>query len=209
MAEHPLLFIGYRAEDPNVKNVLHDVYRMTRPTLAIIPNIYILEWDNTLTGTSYPPRDRVLTVGDDQNIRVKSITASSFEWVFKAFGSGGDLQKVDVKLLRALMACTVGLVRSDFPKKHVEVDFQTLEHAVETNESFAKLFGVTPIGDPSQVNANYPYTLTGVAEKLGHTYWVPANQLIEQIEAATAINIKSSDNAFHILGLLPVSWTPC
>lgn len=196
--EHPLLFIGYRAEDPNIKAILYDVDRMVRANFQLVPNIYILEWDPNLSETSYPARDRVLSVATDTNIRVKSITASSFEWVFRAFGQAGNLENINTKLLRALMARAVELVRSNIPKKHVEIDFKTLDHAVKTGESFAKLFGVTAITDPSQVNLNYRYTLTQVAEELGFTYWSKAQDLIQILKDQTGFDMKASDNKYHI-----------
>lgn len=196
--EHPLVFVGYRAEDPNIKSVLADVHHMVGAGPGLIPNIYILEWDPTLTAASYPARDKVLTVGEDVNIRIKSISADSFEWVFKAFGTQGDLEKVNTKLLRSLMARAVDLVRSDIPKKHVEIDFKTLEHAVNSGENFAKLFGVTTLSDPSQVNLNYKYTLTQVANELGYDYWSPANDLINRVKADTGFDLKASDNLYHI-----------
>lgn len=196
--EHPLVFVGYRAEDPNIKGVLADVHHMVGAGPGLIPNIYILEWDPGLTAASYPARDKVLSVGNDVNIRIKSISANSFEWVFKAFGTQGDLEKVNTKLLRSLMARAVELVRSDIPKKHVEIDFKTLEHAVNTGENFAKLFGVTTLSDPSQVNLNYKYTLTQVANELGYDYWSPANDLIGRVRADTGFDLKASDNVYHI-----------
>lgn len=196
--EHPLIFVGYRAEDPNIKAVLYDIHRMIKDDFEIVPNMYILEWDPDLTDDSYPPRDKVLSVGEDINIRIKSITASSFEWVFKAFGVAGSLDRVNTKLLRALMARSFDLIRTDAPKKSAEIDFQTLEHALESGETFAKLFGVTAISDPSQVNLNYPYTLTGVAEQLGYGYWSKAQDLINTVERTHGFAMKESDNAYHI-----------
>lgn len=196
--EHPLLFIGYRAEDPNIKTILYDVDRMVRANFQLIPNIYILEWDPNLTEISYPARDKVLSVDTDTNIRVKSITASSFEWVFRAFGQAGNLEKINTKLLRALMARSVELVRSNIPKKHVEIDFKTLDHAVSTGENFAKLFGVTSIADPSQVNLNYRYTITQVAEELGFTHWSKAIDLIRKLKEQSGFDMKASDNKYHI-----------
>lgn len=196
--EHPLVFVGYRADDPNIKSVLADVHHMVGAGPGLIPNIYVLEWDPALTAASYPARDKVLSVGNDVNIRIKSISANSFEWVFKAFGTHGDLEKVNTKLLRSLMARAVDLVRSDIPKKHLEIDFKTLEHAVNTGENFAKLFGVTTLSDPSQVNLNYKYTLTQVANELGFDYWNRANDLISKVKADTGFDLKASDNAYHI-----------
>lgn len=197
--EHPLVFIGYRADDPNIKAILHDVYRMVRASTAdTVPNIYILQWDPTLTDASYPAREYVISAAPDVNIRIKSISANSFEWVFKAFGQAGNLEKINTKLLRALMARSIELIRSDIPKKHVEVNFQQLEHAVESGENFAKIFGVTSLADPSKVNLDYKYAISGVAQKLGFTYWHPVRKIIEGIAIDTGFDITATDNKYHI-----------
>lgn len=196
--EHPLIFIGYRAEDPNIKSILYDVDRMVRAEFQLVPNIYILEWNDKLDEKSYPARDKVISVATDVNIRIKSISASSFEWVFNAFGQAGNLEKINTKLLRALMARSVELVRSDIPKKHVEIDFKQLEHAVESGEAFAKLFGVTAISNPSQVNIDYKYALTGVAQQLGYKTWHKADDLISILRSQSGFDMKATDNKYHI-----------
>ncbi|MFZ6648145.1 SIR2 family protein [Undibacterium sp. TJN25] len=196
-AEHPLLFVGYSAQDPNIKNVLYDISRMFRPSLALSPNIYILEWDDTLTPDSMPPRERVLLVGDEVEVRIKSISAKSFEWVFKAFGSHGNLEKVNLKALRSLMARTVNLVRRDIPSRNVEVNYQTLEHAIESSETFGNLLGVTLLDSPSNMNANYPYTPTMLADKLGLRGFNDVNKLIAVITEHAGVDIRSFDNTYH------------
>jgi len=196
-AEHPLLFIGYGAQDPNIKNVLYDISRMFRPEMTLSPNIWILEWDPSQDSASYPPRERVLEVGNGVNVRIKSITASSFEWVYKAFGSNGSLSKVDLKALRSLMARTVNLIRSDIPTKNVEVNYQTLEHAVESGEAFATLFGITSLDSPENVNARYPYTPQMLGEKLGFTSWNGVNKLIAVITENHGFDIRTTDNPYH------------
>lgn len=196
--EHPLVFIGYSAEDPNIKAILYDVDRMVRAKFQLVPNIYILEWNDQLNENSYPARDKVISVATDVNIRIKSITASSFEWVYKAFGQAGNLERVNTKLLRALMARSVELIRSDIPKKHIEIDFQQLQHSVESGENFAKLFGVTTISNPSQVNLDYKYALTGVAQQLGFRTWHKAYDLISALRSQTGFDMKAKDNKYHI-----------
>jgi hypothetical protein len=96
------------------------------------------------------------------------------------------------------MARSFRLIRSDIPKKHVEIDFQQLEHAVESGETFAKLFGVTSISDPSQVNIDYKYALTGVAQQLGFGTWHKADDLIAVLRDQTGFNMKATDNKYHI-----------
>ncbi|MEQ4617829.1 MAG: SIR2 family protein [Corticimicrobacter sp.] len=197
--EHPLIFIGYRADDPNIKAILYDVHRMVRSaTTDLIPNIYILQWDESIAEASYPARERVISVAPDINIRIKSISAASFDWVFQAFGQAGDLEKINTKLLRALMARSVELIRSDIPKKNIEINFEQLEHAVESGESFAKLFGVTSLADPSKVNLDYKYAATGVGQKLGYDTWHEVRKIINHIKDETGFDITSTDNKYHI-----------
>lgn len=197
--EHPLVFVGYRADDPNIKAILYDVFRMARATTtSIVPNIYLLQWDEAINDLSYPAREHVISVAQDISIRIKSISANSFEWVFKAFGQAGNLEKINTKLLRALMARSVELIRSDIPKRHVEINFEQLEHAVESGESFAKLFGVTSLADPSKVNLDYKYAATGVGQQLGYETWHEVRKIIKRIKEDTGFDITATDNKYHI-----------
>ncbi|MGN4155927.1 SIR2 family protein, partial [Burkholderia gladioli] len=176
-----------------------DVHRMVRATMTdVVPNIYLLQWDESINELSSPAREYVLSVAPDVNIRIKSITASSFEWVFKAFGQAGNLEKINTKLLRALMARSVELIRSDIPKRHVEINFEQLEHAVESGESFAKLFGVTSLADPSKVNLDYKYAATGVGQLLGYGTWHAVRRIINTIKDEKGFDITATDNKYHI-----------
>ena len=197
--EHPLIFIGYRADDPNIKAILFDVYQMVQAsTLEVVPNIYILQWDSSITEASNPAREYIISLAPDINIRIKSITANSFEWIFKAFGQSGNLEKINTKLLRALMARSVELIRSDIPKRHMEINFEQLEHAVESGENFAKLLGVTSLSDPSKVNIDYKYTISGVAQTLGYDSWHGVRKLITSIKDTKGVDITATDNKYHI-----------
>ncbi|MEC3890234.1 hypothetical protein [Xanthomonas campestris] len=80
----------------------------------------------------------------------------------------------------------------------VQVDFATLEQAAASDDSLPKLLGITGLGDPDMFNATYPYSLTAVAEKLGYNTWHSADQLHDKIVRETGINVKSTDNQYHI-----------
>jgi hypothetical protein len=197
-AEHPLLFIGYKAEDPNIKNILSDIDEIISSKNELIPNIYILEWKSEVSEKEYPVRERVISIDGSKSIRVKSITASSFDWVFKAFGSNDVIEKVNTKLLRALLARTYELVRHDIPKKNIQIDYSSLEHTLNTNEELAKILGITTINNPTSFNATYPYTLTKVSKQIGDTNWHTAHFYIEKIRREKGVDIKASDNRYHI-----------
>lgn len=197
-AEHPLLFIGYSATDQNIKNILYDMSRMFTSTSALMPNIYILQWDKTITATSIPTKEYVLEVGDDINVRIKSISANDFEWVFDAFSVGGTMEKVNLKALRALANRMHNLIRTDIPTKNVQVNYEALEHAISNEEVFGKLFGVTNLGDPAAANANHPYTATQLAEQVGVSHWSHANQLMDQLKVDAGFDMKAFDNVYHV-----------
>ena len=73
-----------------------------------------------------------------------------------------------------------------------------LEHAVETGENFANLFGVTSVGDSSKINLTHKYVISEVYKMLGLPSWKRVNDLIKKIEDDTGINIKSYDNKYHV-----------
>ncbi len=197
-AEHPLLFVGYSASDPNIKAIISDIDEILSAGGDLIPNIYLLQWDPNAETIDSPPKETLIPVGENRSVRVKNITASSFEWVFDAFVSDGAIDKVNPKILRALMARTYKLVRHDIPKKTIEVDYDTLERAAQEEAGLAKIYGITTLNDPSAVNANFPYSITQVAEKIGYDHWYPVNEMMNSIEDDTGINIKQSDNRYHV-----------
>ena len=197
-AEHPLLFIGYSAEDPNIKSILSDIDEIISSNNELIPNIYILEWKSKISNSEYPLREKVISIDGYRSVRIKSISSASFNWIFEAFGINGGIDKVNPKLLRGLLARTYELVRHDIPNKSVEVDYQTLEHAINTDGELAKIYGITTLNDPKMFNATYPYSLTQVGNKLGYSSWHFANKLIEQITNEKGVDIKESDNKYHI-----------
>jgi len=197
-AEHPLVFLGYSAEDPNIRSILSDIDEILSPNNELIPNIYLVERDIDVLQKSSYPREKLITIDHERSVRVKSLIANDFTWIYKAFGSSDEIQSVNPKILRALLARTYELVRHDIPKRTIEVNYQTLEHAVSEDGELARLYGITTLDNPSSVNVMYPYSLTLVGQELGFNSWHQANQLIAKIENEKGFNIKESDNKYHI-----------
>ncbi len=197
-AEHPLVILGYSAQDPNVRAILSDIDEILAPENELIPNIYLVEWDVNAETTGKHALERLVPIDHERSVRVKSIRANSFEWIYETLSSNEAIGQINPKLLRSVLARTYKLVRHDIPKKTIEVDFQILEHAVSSDEQFAKLYGITTLDDPSAINAAYPYSLSNVASELGYGYWHYANELIKVIEAEHGDNLKNSDNKYHV-----------
>ena len=170
-AEHPLFFFGYSAEDPNIRAILADIDEILSPDGQLIPNIYLVEWNPQSERLTSFPSEKLIAIDADRSVRVKNIVSSGFQWVFDSLGSNEALPSVSPKILRALMARTYSLVRHDIPKRTVEVDYDTLQHAVSSEQELAKLYGITTLDDPSAVNAMYPFSLSHVGHELGYASW--------------------------------------
>jgi hypothetical protein len=198
LLEHPVLIVGYSAHDPNVLAILRDIDEILACPGSLVSNIFYVIYDENLTETSSPPSDILLDLGNGNSMRINAIYAKDFSWVYQAFEANSSLENVNPKLLRALMARTYDLVRHDIPRMGVQVDFATLEQAVASDGSLPKLLGITGLNDPDMFNATYPYNLTAVAKKLGHNTWHYADQLHDRIVREKKINIKQSDNQYHI-----------
>lgn len=196
-AEHPLVFIGYSGNDKNIQRILADIDEIIATDGNLIPNIYFLEFNPHLTEAATPPREKVIIV-NEKEIRIKYIEANNYAWVYEAFGINKAWDNVHPKLLRALLARTFKLVRSDIPRRSVEVDFEIIEKVVSDEQELPKLYGVSMLDDPSHLNIKYCYSLTQVGNNLGFSNWYGAEQLIKRIEQDKGINIKESDNNYHV-----------
>ncbi len=199
-SEHPLLFVGYSATNSNIRAILSDIDEiLLSETDGVIPNVYILEW-NKAAGAKAPAQERLIEIEGAKSVRVKAIEADDFKWVFDAFSCGQPLNSISPKVLRTLLHRSYDLVRHDIPRQRVDADFQMLEHAVQSGADFAKLFGITTVSDPSASNANYPHTITMLAEHLfgPDTNWNQVNVMISKLKKEHGVDIKTSDNRYHI-----------
>lgn len=196
-AEHPLIFIGYSAEDANIRAILSDIDEILSEDGRLIPNIYILEWTDKELTAEYPRRERLIPVSEHKGVIIKSIVANDFSWVYTAFSSHEALSNVNPRLLRSLLARTYELVRSDIPRNPIQVDYRVLANVTEEDGELAKLYGISDTSDGLSFNINYPYTLTTIGQSLGYKFWHKCAQFIKIIEDETGVDIKSFDNKYH------------
>lgn len=196
-AEHPLVFIGYRAEDPNIKAILADIDEILSEDGKLIPNIYILEWENRDLSEEYPRRERLIPVSDHRSVIIKSVVANDFSWVYSAFGANEALKNVNPRLLRALLARTYQLVRSDIPRNPIQVDYKVLANVTEADGELAKLYGIADGADGLAFNLNFPYTLTTLGQAMGYQAWHACDRLLRTIAETTGIDLKRFDNKYH------------
>lgn len=196
--EHPVLILGYSAQDENVLSILRDIDEILSSDGEVVQNIYYVIYDPELNEEVSPPTEILLDLGGGSSMRVNAVYTRNYEWVYNAFSASEGLENVNPKILRALMSRTYDLVRHDIPKATIKVDYTTLEQVVKHDGELPKLLGITAVSDPEQFNAAYPYTLTAVGKKLGFSGWHKANRLLYLVCERTGEDIKQSDNQYHI-----------
>jgi hypothetical protein len=196
--EHPLFFFGYSANDKNIKKILSDIAEIIDSKDELIPNIFLVRWIRDAASHKFGQSEELIDVGRKNRIRVCLIETSDFEWIFRVLEENRPINNVSPKLLRALMARSYQLVRSDVPRTPVALDFEMLERAVDNAEELPRLLGLAGINDAAALNASHPYILSQVAQELGWKTWHPAKKVLDSIRDQTEIDVQASDNPYHI-----------
>lgn len=140
-----------------------------------------------------PPEHTILSM-DGREFRINAIYSKEFQWIFEALKSRSALTSVNLKLVRALAARTMRLVRHDIPSGSVQVDYDVLERVAGADEELPKLLGILSVSNPNQ---SHPLNFTQVASRLGFKHWIRANELIRKIKAEKGVDLRSSDNMYH------------
>ncbi|NOD95485.1 SIR2 family protein [Ruegeria sp. HKCCD4884] len=195
--EHPLLIAGYSASDPNVRALLSDIDEALALPGSLIENIYFVEYDPDAVTKSSLPTEKLIQIEEKRSVRVKLIVTSDFQWVFEAFKSPDTINAVPASMMRAILARSYELVRTDAPRNTLEVDYDFLERKLDNPTEFAKLFGITTVSDASILSAKYRFSSTELGKALGGKSWHIAVKLIDQVKAETGFDMKAGDNKYH------------
>ena len=196
-AEHPLFFFGYSCSDPNIISILSDIDEILAPEGELIPNIYMLIWDKDFNEQKNYPKEQMITIGGNKSIRIKVIYANEFDWIYEAIGEYSPEINIDPKLLRTLLSKVYKLVSSDIPKKELEYNFDLLNSIAEGDEELPKLFGISSLTDAQSFHANFKYTISEVAQKLGFSSWNYADKLMKEVKNKKDVDLKATDNIYH------------
>lgn len=197
-AEHPLFFFGYSVTDSNIKGILSDIDEILAPNGELIPNIYMVCFDLEAEHKRDLPTEQLVTIDATRSVRLKVIYASDFKWIFDALSSCTPEITVNPRLIRSLLARTYQLANSNLPKQELPFNFQMLQDIEENSELLPTLFGITHLNDAQALNANFDSTLTDVAKALGGSNWNHAEHLLNRIWEEKEVNIKGTDNKYHI-----------
>lgn len=197
--EHPVLIVGYSVGDDNVRQILADVDQVLSPSDGLVDNMFFLKRESMKDLSEmdiYDTRRKFDTV-NGKNVVMNHIMSEDFEWVYSAFGSGGSLD-VDLQLLRSVMSHTYDIVATRAPREEIKINYSNLRVAANSEDAMGTILGISMMDDPPDINILYRYRATEVSEQLGYDTWHYAVQLIEEIEEATGVDIRDTDNQYHI-----------
>ncbi|WP_430966771.1 SIR2 family protein [Spongiimicrobium sp. 2-473A-2-J] len=196
--EHPVIIMGYSATDPNVQAILSDIDEILASKNKLVNNIYLVTYQPEIDPDENFAKEKLIRLEGGKSIRVKNIVANKYEWIFNSLVNENAVERVNPKLLRALLARTYELVRKDIPSRKIDIDYDILEHALSIDGEIKSIFGITRVSESTGVNIQYPFSLTRVAKELGYDYWSHADVLIKKIKEDKGVDIKTSDNKYHI-----------
>lgn len=191
-AEHPVFIFGYSVTDTNVRSIVRDMAEILETGDGYIPNIVHVVWDPETDGKGKPDVSAISVDGNE--FRIRAIYTADFRWIFEALKAKAALSSVNPKLIRALAARTLKLVRTDIPTGSVEVNYEILEKVATEKDELPNLLGITLSNNP---NHSHPFTITQVAKKIGVKGWWDVNKLINEIKDEKDIDLRSTDNAYH------------
>lgn len=209
--EHPVFFFGYSITDKNIKSILADISEIvSEDSDQIVDNIWFVEWQKeSFDGGFAPPTDKTVDLGDGKSIRINYILLNNFQKVYESLYQPS---LVELSELRDLQENIYNIVKSK-TISNLEVDMVSIQamNTVEKLEEFiginskiqedskhSTFLGLATITDPEQFLSRFPLRLSEVAEKLGYGYWYHANVLIKKVEEKHHIDLKASNNNYHV-----------
>lgn len=133
--EHPVIFLGYSLQDPDVTSILVSFARvLTKDNLRRLEgNLILIEWD---PDQQEPELTRGIVSSDGFSVPVKVVRLSSFKALFDMLGRLEH--KFSAAVLRRLKSRVYELVQSNQPSDRLYVD--NIENAPQ--EAFDVVIGV-------------------------------------------------------------------
>lgn len=112
-AEHPVFIFGYGLGDDNIKSIMRDIGELVADESGLIRNVYQVVWRRDDLEES--PPDQALFALDGKEFRTRAIHTKDLKWIFSALKSQSALTSINPKLVRALAARMMKLIRHDIP----------------------------------------------------------------------------------------------
>ncbi|OIM23890.1 hypothetical protein ATX61_09850 [Oenococcus oeni] len=204
LVDYPVIFIGYSANDPDIKKVLSSVKKIqyeSSPETPVMRNMWFVDWKQKIDGQTPTADIKYLALDGTETIGVNYIQFSSFTPLFEALHQ----ESIDVSALKTLQDTIYQIVKSASITK-LNVDIANINY-LKQPEDFLKLLSkkdvllnLAKMADLDQVAAVFVLTPTDLAKKvLGPAAtWYQIYQLIDKLSDQEGFNIRNSNNPYHM-----------
>ncbi|MGH0594969.1 SIR2 family protein [Bacillus pretiosus] len=210
--EHPIIFIGYSLSDENIKSILYNVKQVIDAEVEpLIDNMWFIDWSREPMNPDVSPhKEKLISVGNGESVRVHYIKLHSYERLYEALYQ----DSVDIELLKQIEETVYNVVKSD-TITNLEVDIASLHHLTD-RENFLNSFTnpaqndeatgralvtFADIQEPNQLAVQYTLTATALCKRVfgeEKKHWHPVYDLINDICTHTGINLRDSNNMYHV-----------
>lgn len=211
--EHPIIFIGYSLSDENIKSILYSVKQIINTEAEpMIDNMWFIDWSKEpIDPDTIPLREKSIPVGNGESVKVNYIKLHRYEELYKVLYQ----DSVDIELLKQIEETVYNVVKSD-TITNLEVDIASLRYLTD-RESFLNtittpsaenevaatrtLVTFADIQDPNQLAAQFTLSATDLCKKVYDgrlKYWSYAYDLIRDVNNKTGIDLRSSNNIYHV-----------
>ena len=212
--EHPVFFIGYSLGDDNIKSILHDVKQVSdADTEPMVENMWFIDWSREpINQKNIPPQTKSISVGNGESVRINYIKLHRYDELYKALYQ----DSVDISTLKLIEETFYNVVKSD-TIIDLEVDIASL-HYLTDREKLLKIFTksstqeieegnkaqfitLASITDPNELAVRFPLTATELSSHVfgkEKYHWSHAYKLIDSIATKTNVNLRDSNNNYHV-----------
>ncbi|KAB2332234.1 hypothetical protein F7731_16805 [Cytobacillus depressus] len=211
--EHPIIFIGYSLSDENIKSILYNVKQIIDADVEpMIDNMWFIDWSREPINPDYtPPREKPISVGNGESVRVNYIQLHTYEKLYEALYQ----DSVDIEFLKQIEETVYNVVKSD-TITNLEVDIASLRYLTD-RESLLNAFTIptandeqaatrtlvtfADIQDPNQLAVQFTLTATELCERVydyEKSFWSYAYDLINDVYDKTGIKLRGSNNIYHV-----------
>lgn len=211
--EHPIIFIGYSLSDENIKSILYNVKQIIdAETEPLIDNMWFIDWSrDPINPDTIPPGEKSIPVGNGESVRVNYIKLHNYDKLYEALYQ----DSVDIEVLKQIEETVYNVVKSD-TITNLEVDIASLRYLTD-RESFLSsittasadgevaatrtLVTFADIQDPNQLAAQFTLSPTELCRRVYDdqlSYWSHAYDLIGDVIAQTGVNLRASNNIYHV-----------
>lgn len=211
--EYPVFFIGYSLTDENIKSILFDIKQITnQETEPMIENMWFIDWSKEpIKEEEVLVQVKSFSVGNGESVKINYIKLHTYEKLYEALYQ----DSVDIGILKKIEETVYNVIKSD-TIMDLKIDMVSLQHLTnrqkffesftmaaseETEEENLNVFTFADITDANQLAARYSLTASELSTEvfgIEKHHWSHAYKLIQIITEEKGINLRESNNKYHV-----------